>query len=620
MYYFCKACGKDGKAGKSELEKHAMGMKHISNVEARQKTVSVLSMPAFSGKSRQEKQVKESEIRLAAYISEHNAPFTSMEHLVPLIQAVCPDSEIAKKLKCGRTKCAAVVKNILGAQKRDDVHELLRNYPFSLIVDESTDIGCTKHLALVARVATHDGVKDIFLALVPVESTTAVDLYNHVKTVFNDANIPYLKNMVGFAADGANVMMGVNNSLSTLLKADIPNLFIMKCICHSFNLCASYACKCLPRWIEDLIRDVHNYFLSPKQLGNLKEFQEFAETKPHKLLHPCQTRWLSLHSAVKRLLDQLPALKLFFIHAASEDRLLAAETILQKLNDPAAKLYLEFLDFVLPFFNDLNKEMQSEDPKLFLMHKRVTTILSTILECYIKQDYLDVTPVCSVHFRDPANFLPLKEIYLGGRVTSSLCTNPDLDKQLIHNFRLRCLEFYIEGVSQILKRIKLSDPVLQNLGAMDPQSILKKTVKSIVPLACQFPNMVAVEDLNGLDSEWRLLRNTDLGFDSDISMSDFWLKVKKMKKHDSPLFPLLGSFMMKLMCLPHSSAAVERIFSQINLVKTKTRNKLNTATLNGLLHAKETFGFANCYDFEIRPSHLSRMTEEIYKTAEDPKH
>ena len=107
MYYFCKACGKDGKAGKSELEKHAMGMKHISNVEARQKTVSVLSMPAFSGKSRQEKQVKESEIRLAAYISEHNAPFTSMEHLVPLIQAVCPDSEIAKKLKIQSIKAVS---------------------------------------------------------------------------------------------------------------------------------------------------------------------------------------------------------------------------------------------------------------------------------------------------------------------------------------------------------------------------------------------------------------------------------------------------------------------------------------------------------------------------------
>ena len=82
------------------------------------------------------------------------------------------------------------------------------------------------------------------------------------------------------------------------------------------------------------------------------------------------------------------------------------------------------------------------------------------------------------------------------------------------------------------------------------------------------------------------------------------------------MFPLIGRFMTTLMCLPHSSAAVERIFSQINLLKTETRNKMNTATLNGLLHAKTTFDSATCHDFKILPSHLNRMTEEIYK-AED---
>lgn len=100
-----------------------------------------------------------------------------------------------------------------------------------------------------------------------------------------------------------------------------------------------------------------------------------------------------------------------------------------------------------------------------------------------------------------ANFLPLKVIFLGGWVKASLCTNPDLDKQLFHNFRLRLREFYTEGMSQILKRIKLPDLLLQNLEAIDPQSILKETVKSVITLACQLPNVVTVEDLNGLDSE-----------------------------------------------------------------------------------------------------------------------
>ena len=59
--------------------------------------------------------------------------------------------------------------------------------------------------------------------------------------------------MIGFGADGANSMLGARNSLSTLLKKDMPTLFVMKCICHSFALCASYACGILSKDVEDLV-------------------------------------------------------------------------------------------------------------------------------------------------------------------------------------------------------------------------------------------------------------------------------------------------------------------------------------------------------------------------------
>lgn len=93
----------------------------------------------------------------------------------------------------------------------------------------------------------------------------------------------------------------------------------------------------------------------------------------------------SLNSVVKRVFEELPALKLFFINAVTENRLLTAQPILHKLNHPSIKLYLEFLDYVLPLFlKDLNKEMQAQDPKLHLLYKRVTVILATIFENFIK--------------------------------------------------------------------------------------------------------------------------------------------------------------------------------------------------------------------------------------------
>ena len=56
--------------------------------------------------------------------------------------------------------------------------------------------------------------------------------------------------------------------------------------------------------------------------------------------------------------------------------------------------------------------------------------------------------------------------------------------------------------------------------------------------------------------------------------------------------------MLDLMVLPHSSAAVERIFSQVKLVKPDVRNRLVTETVNGILLPKGNGGDKDCYQWE----------------------
>ena len=48
-------------------------------------------------------------------------------------------------------------------------------------------------------------------------------------------------------------------------------------------------------------------------------------------------------------------------------------------------------------------------------------------------------------------------------------------------------------------------------------------------------------------------------------------------------FPTLGYFVKSLLSWPHSNADVERIFSQVILIKTKQRDRLETTTLGSLL-------------------------------------
>lgn len=146
----------------------------------------------------------------------------------------------------------------------------------------------------------------------------------------------------------------------------------MKCICHSFHLCASYAWQKLPRYIEDLTRDIYNYFgSSPKRISEFQDFQNFCNIKIHKILHLAQTRWLSVLSVVSRILEQYSPLRLYFTDAVNGNDLLAAQNIVSKLNDPVTKLFFQFLEFGLPRFTNLNKEMQSEPKTLCYLLKRM---------------------------------------------------------------------------------------------------------------------------------------------------------------------------------------------------------------------------------------------------------
>ncbi|KAH6935968.1 hypothetical protein HPB50_011870 [Hyalomma asiaticum] len=95
--------------------------------------------------------------------------------------------------------------------------------------------------------------------------------------------------------------------------------------------------------------------------------------------------------------------------------------------------------------------------------------------------------------------------------------------------------------------------------------------------------------------------------------SVFWNTVSQRIKGDGTQeHPLLSAFMKKLLCLPHSTAAVERVFSQINILKTKQRNRLSTDALCGLLHGKRTLAASSCFSFKTEPRHLMRMNKDMY--------
>ncbi|XP_008186645.1 E3 SUMO-protein ligase KIAA1586-like [Acyrthosiphon pisum] len=315
-YFHCMVCGDDYLAGKSALKKHIKTTKHTKNSKSHANLIPANMMPRVLQQSSIEKKTKSAELRIAMFIVEHNIAHRTSDHLVSLIKTIssdCSDPDIINNIKCNRTKATALINNAVGSYGQEELVKIMNNQSFSILIDESTDKSSIKTLAIIVRLMDINKfiVRDKFFSLTEIANGTAQGIYDAIKNVFEKHTIPYKTNMVGFASDGANTMFGSHHSVKTLLQNDIPDLFVMKCICHSLALCASYASNKLPDSVENLVRDIYTYFkYSFKRQTEFKEFQVFVELKPHKLLQPSQTRWLSLHLCVKRVLEQYSALKL----------------------------------------------------------------------------------------------------------------------------------------------------------------------------------------------------------------------------------------------------------------------------------------------------------------------
>lgn len=216
-----------------------------------------------------EVEVKNAEIKLAGFLVEHNISFKTIDHLCPLLTNIFPDSKIAKELALKRSKTTNIVKNVIAENYKKKLTEYLKRRKFSVLIDESTDISTVKTICIVVRYFDSEKhkVKTSLWELVPLYTQeadvarqgTAENLFNIVTNSFIKKNIS-LNNIIGFASDGCNLMMGEHNLVASRFKQRCPGIIILKCICHSLHICSSQACKCLPRSCEDLARNIYTFF------------------------------------------------------------------------------------------------------------------------------------------------------------------------------------------------------------------------------------------------------------------------------------------------------------------------------------------------------------------------
>jgi len=100
------------------------------------------------------------------------------------------------------------------------------------------------------------------------------------------------------------------------------------------------------------------------------------------------------------------------------------------------------------------------------------------------------------------------------------------------------------------------------------------------------------------------------------SAPQFWIEVYAFKDaaNNNPLKEL-ADLTLNVLCIPWSNAACKRVFSQMNLIKTKLRNRMKSLLLVSLLHIRSCLKRKKqcCHNFSLTDGIVQKIgTNEVY--------
>jgi hypothetical protein len=256
------------------------------------------------------------EVMFSNFLVEHNLPLSVADKMGPLFRTMFPDSAIAKKYGCGRTKTTAIVE-CLASEDDKKITTALKMGPFSLATDGSTDMDCKQLYPLIVRYFDPDRGQIMCVLLTMAENreaSTGRNIFKLLDDELKKRQIPW-QNCISFAADNAMVMQGLGIGVAGCIKTVQHNVYMLGCPCHLMHIAAEKGAHELPfsTSVEDILVDIWYYLdKSSKRHQELEKFKSMCGTENRKILKHVSTRWLSLGACLDRLLMQWDALYEYF--------------------------------------------------------------------------------------------------------------------------------------------------------------------------------------------------------------------------------------------------------------------------------------------------------------------
>jgi len=617
---FCSVCNKYISAYLSHIYRHADSTMHVNKCSVETSTCNVneeVEMQTDETFLSFDDRKKSAEIRYAALIVDKNISHTTAKIILNFFQDVGKDPEVLKNMSMGRTKCTNVISNVLCPVETDRVIKNIQNSKFSVFIDETSDISNEKWMTFLVRYVNSETL-DVHSQLVKLINIDAKDcsadkLFNAFKMEMWKQQIPF-SNIVALSCDNASVMTGKHLSFKKKLEEMSKNLLTFSCPCHSIALVAHAACSKIPQVCEEFLKKIASYInSSPKRSAIFREFSECFQETSHKILRLSDTRWLSRHLCVERILTSWDTIKHFLTEMVVSEKTKSGEYLLSIMQNIDMKAYLLFLKYILNFLNTFNAFFQAVETRIHLLQPKSMNFLFQISKHFLKPELLQ--HLLKINFSEKENHKSLQDINLGSECEDYLNRLAiEGNTNAVTNIREHCLQFYVTAAEEIRKRLPVTDKFLYKLKVFQSHTALfdidRKTSFNDVSFIIK---TIGGFDEDNIKQEWFTLYSdftvTEKQNLSKLNFDEMW---KQILQTNVIKYPNLTLLLNAIRSLPNSNADSERIFSFLPDIKTKKRNKLSSTSMNAICVVKSALQTRreNIITMKINEKHLSLMSSD----------
>ncbi|GBP87338.1 Protein ZBED8 [Eumeta japonica] len=264
----------------------------------------------------------EASYKVAYRIAQQKKPHTIAETLVKpcaldIVELVCGKNE-RKKVEAVplsndviHSRIVEMSSNVL----KQVIEELNASpFPFSMQLDESTDVSQCSQLLVFVRYVKHDtrSIKEEFLFCDSLlETTKASDVFEMIKKFFIAQNVDWKTKLGSICTDGTPAMLGNTSGFAALIKKECSHVIITHCVLHRHAL----ASRTMPTFLKEVMSTCVKIinFIRARALNHrlFKKLCQEMGSEHEVLLYYTEVRWLSRGQVLKRLFELREEVLLF---------------------------------------------------------------------------------------------------------------------------------------------------------------------------------------------------------------------------------------------------------------------------------------------------------------------